>query len=301
MAGDATNSHPSGTDIEAEAGRSASADAEVARSNLALLAELQQLEIKPIVDEENWHDHESPGFQQRVLAAQLAELSTFDGNLPAPPKVASGASVVAMSLSVQDTNRSGPTSSSQSRSDYTPSLISHSTLQSSSAARTSHASSVAVHHVLEEDVDGVLFQPPEIRIERGLRCSFWFLACVEEFDNLDDWDTHCQSHLHGRLPLKAACPFECTWSHTASDGEDAWQARMLHVIGAHRGHGVVDTLSRPDGTLLQHLWNVGIIDNAQLKELRQYGFLTGNTIFLRTAGLNEGRRSRRPHTAQRAQ
>lgn len=136
-------------------------------------------------------------------------------------------------------------------------------------------------------------------VSEQFQCIFWFLGCREKVEGLQEWDIHCQSHFNKALPLAVRCPFKCTWTFLAETGEEAWSTRMLHILGRHHGEGVVDNESHPDGALLQHLWRHKMIDNVQLKKLRTSGGLLDEQVFKRTAGLNESRRARKPHTAQR--
>lgn len=273
-----------GSDVSAEAGSSASAHAEVAQASLT---GLELLEIQRLVDEEHWHNLERPDFHQRALAAQYS--------FPLAPSVASrpdsDTSSMAMAVSVQSLPSVKSALSLYSLSSHIPSLVSGPTAMSGPSIHTSQAASALFFDLLEEDSEGAL-REPENRVEEGLHCMFGFLGCSQSFAGLERWDTHCQSHLHGHLPWEVHCPFQCAWMQAGTSGKEAWDARMSHVRSVHQGVGVVETDRRPASTLISHLWKHRIIDDAQMKELRKHGRLTGNQIFLRSER-SERRRRRR--------
>ena len=277
--------------LEAENGGTDSAS--VAPSNLAAL---QLRHLERLVETEDWQKPDTSDFHERFLAGQYHFPEAVIRELPAlkPPERATSS----MAVSIATTQSSAFVSSRSVA--YTPSLVSYSTRRSDQSVRTSRADSILVFDVLDEDAEGA-DEPVNNRAQRVLPCSFSFLACDFKSSNLEQWDTHCKSHFYERLPRSIDCPFRCAWTWEAATGEQAWQARIVHIWSEHRHHGVVDTSRRPSGSFIQHLWKEGIIDNAQLKELRANGRLTGSQIFLRSAGpVREDRIRRHPRVPVRA-
>lgn len=273
----------------AEFGQTAGANASVARAELAAL-NAQHPHVERIVDEENWHDTNGPGFR-RFLAEQHRLRDTADRLQRLSKRPGSETSSMAVSVGTM------PSAFGSSASvGYPPSLVSNSTDYSSPSLRTSQADSFLELAVLQEGSEGA-FRLPTAQREGRLACSFSFLACTFRSDDLTEWDTHCQSHLHGHLPLSLHCPFVCDWSRTANSGQEAWQARQIHMWSAHQRDGHVDTDRRPESSLVQHLWRARIIDDAELKELRKNGRLTDSQIFLRSAGRERDRRTVRRQPA----
>lgn len=104
------------------------------------------------------------------------------------------------------------------------------------------------------------------------QCPFGFIGCGQMFEDLRQWDIHCQAHLQNQLPRHVECPFlQCDWEHTGSSGQDAWRYRWLHVVTYHSRGGV----AKPGASraMVQHLYTSRLIDNAEEQELR--GSATG--------------------------
>lgn len=288
--GRSSDSRPdSSSDGEAEPG--SSANAYVVCPNLATLGRLNN---EPVIAEDHWHDEDETGFHRRAIVGRY-RFPTDGREVPRVfSQLPSQTSSMAVSVSSRSTTGESSARSVQASSTSAPSFGFYSTLNSSSSARTKDADVVVQTHVLEEDEDGVPRAPTPEGAEGRLACCFSFLACSFRSDSVKEWDTHSQSHFRGRLPLSVYCPFRrCAWKSTAGTGEEAWHDRRTHIIGEHRGNGVVEVDRRPPSSLIQHLWREQIIDNAQLKELREYGRLTESQVFTRSAGESHNRRDER--------
>lgn len=270
--------------FDAEAGVTA-ANARVAPSNLASMCEqLEALDFQQIV---LGHGQGQPDFQARVIATHFQ--SAFGESVVplASGNAKSDTSSMSIAVSVQSLPLTGSMRSQYEPSTFAPSLVNGSSILGSSSAQTSDASLLVQKALLEEEEDGLLVVPQQ----QQLACSFWFLGCKDTFEDLKVWDTHCQSHLRKKLPSTGWCPFKCEWKRTASSGEEAWRRRFEHIVEVHWDNGhIVDVESRPESDLIRHLWNVKLIDNIQLLDLRQYGRITNNRVFTNT---EDGRGSRR--------
>ena len=285
------------SDDEAELGRDANAQAPA-----SLLAALQTRNLAPLIDEEGWCDKEPSDFQSRTVAEHNRLASSLQGLSSAHGRTTSSTSSMAVSIHTYNTlDFGGSAPSAYTSSNYAPSLVSSSTARSSSTAQSGIPSELFRTYGLEEGEDGV----PEVPAARDgrLACCFSFLACHDRFNDLAQWDTHCMWHLRGHLPHTVHCPFlQCDWSKSADSGQEAWQQRSIHIVGKHQGVGTVDTSSRPDASLIHHLWRHGIIDSAEQKELRLRGRLTEDQrAFTRSAGpTRDHRRERRPRADPRS-
>ena len=268
------------SDIVADAGSSASAY--VARP---ILAALNDLILEPVANEENWHDVNDPDFLLRtVVEGQYRFNNGYEGE----PRWYKKPDSDTGSMAVTSYSRSTLLGSSR-QSAHAPSLVSLSTL-SSKPSLGNRTDSFLQQNVLEEDEYGNLEIPLESRQGR-LACDFGFLDCVETFNDVGEWDMHCQSHFRGELPESVRCPFECEWSTTAKSGREAWDQRSIHVGSQHCPLGAVVAGRRPDQSLLRHLWRTRIINDAQFKELRKTGRLTETgQIHLRSANSRRDRR-----------
>nr|POE65879.1 hypothetical protein CFP56_57569 [Quercus suber] len=201
--------------------------------------------------------------------------------------------------------RSGSETSSMARSvtsrrtgsTYTPSLTgSVSTVRSSqhSISTGSAPSSLFARNVLGESETGVLERPD---VPGPLICEFHYLGCGSTFDNLQEWDTHSETHFHGvSLPRSVDCPFGgCEWSVSAETGSVAWRSRQAHIGYTHRfgGHQIDATRVAPR-SLIQHLWRERKIDPEQVQQLRMTGRLEENRVYVQNNGrISDGRRQRR--------
>jgi hypothetical protein len=282
---------------DSESGSPANAHAGVAQASLR---ELENLEVKPLTNEDEWHEQGPQGLQH--LLATLQSLPS-DHSTPTDPE--SVTSSMVMAISVQSSQFSRASLASHPCLSPVPSLTSAQTARSGSSAHTGDNASALEHRLLEEGSDGALREPDRFHLATdGFPCSFWFLLCSKCFDNMEDWDSHCQSHFHGVLPSSSSCPFTgCEWSFrspsggtTSISGRAAWTARIGHIQVEHQGVGVVDVGRRPDNSLIAHLWRNRAIDNIQMKELRKHGHLMVDHIYLRTER-SDGRHRRREQRA----
>ena len=264
------------------------ANALVARSTLAAL---RSQHLERLIDEEGWQSLNNADFHDRVLAQQY-RFPEAQENFATSIK-RSGSPTSSMAVSITETQSSAFVSSYLT--GFTPSLVSGSTWRGDHSARTSRADSVLVMETFDEDgtrttggMNG--------RARRCFECCFGFLGCEYVSTNMEQWDTHCKSHFLGYLPRIVRCSFDCDWTREAATGEQAWQARTIHIWSVHSTTDeTVDTTRRPDPALIQHLWSKGIIDNTQQKELRMTGRLSGSQVFLSSAGrLHDDRNRRHP-------
>jgi hypothetical protein len=262
------------SDTQAENGQLDSAP--VAPSILAACSSQQP---EKLIHEKNWHNPDSPDFHERFTARQYSFPDAAVSDLPSSADSESITSSMA-ALSISASHSSAFTS--RLSAGYPPSLISQSTLRSHQSARTSRADSFLNLETLDENADGTS-DGANIQPHRVLPCCFSFLSCTFESRNLEQWDTHCKSHFRGRVPRFLDCPFRCDWTREAATGEEAWQARMIHIWSDHGLHGLVDTGRKPSSLLIHHLWKEDIIDRAQVKELRTTGRLSGS-VYLSSAG-----------------
>ena len=286
--GNSGTSSESSSDTESEAGRSANAS--VVCPNLAVLTAQH---LQPLIEEPDWHNTNGPDFHQRNVERHY-HFDTWQNGVPRSFSAAkSDTSSMAVSIHSRSTTINSSAASVYSRSTYEPSLVSNSTAKSSSFASSDRRDSVHQHYVLNDD-DGGVPQLPEGHGDGRLACCFRFLACEYRSDDLDQWETHCQSHFLGCLPSAVSCPFHCNWTKSAATGEQAQQERKIHIWSWHYSHGEVDTERAPELSLLRHLWRNGIIETAAYQELRANGRLTGTQVFMRPAGnITENRRERR--------
>lgn len=262
---------------EAESERSASAS--VAQPNLEAL---RGLESARLIDGPEWFGGDL-GFHPSFAARQY-RFPNVDVNSVSPSRKNPASNTSSMAV----TQYSGSTYPSNFGSQYVPSLDgSVETAKSGSSIRTSRADSVVQQAVLEEDESGAL-RPPRPYLE----CPYKFLGCDLAFGDWGQWDLHCQSHFHTRLPTTVECPFACNWSTTEATGEDAWRQKQVHIINSHSASERVASDKRPSHALILHLRNVGIINVAQQKELRLTGRL-GNTVFLQSGGSTREQRRER--------
>jgi hypothetical protein len=104
-------------------------------------------------------------------------------------------------------------------------------------------------------------------------CPYEALGCPFTTDELGGLEEHCKAHFRGKLPRETDCPLGCGWKSTAKNGVDAWNDREAHLGVPHWPFNKVMTLA---GTHkhFEHMWRIGILSAAQLKELRQSGHLS---------------------------
>ncbi|KAF2233214.1 hypothetical protein EV356DRAFT_210585 [Viridothelium virens] len=126
--------------------------------------------------------------------------------------------------------------------------------------------------ILEADDEGALRQDISHQPRAPwYPCCFYFLRCPYWSYNMDEWETHCRSHLHRNPPpSKVQCPYcDDLGSQRFANGEEAWEARMHHIANHHIQEGARVEHARPDFGLFYYLWQVRVISNAQLHELRE--------------------------------
>ncbi|KAF2792055.1 hypothetical protein K505DRAFT_279517 [Melanomma pulvis-pyrius CBS 109.77] len=157
-------------------------------------------------------------------------------------------------------------------SSQPPSLATENQAQSasgSSSISTGLASRFSGVPLLEE-TDGILERRPNTTRTRAVyECAFWFLSCSYISYDQEEWRTHCISHFRGEEPPQSVqCPLCDQFNYTCNNGWTSWNYRMDHMS---QHHLVGETLrtSRPDFHLFQYLWQKRLIDDGDLKELRQ--------------------------------
>lgn len=262
------------------AGSGRRASARVAPPNYAYL---RQLDLQPVIADKSWQVVDESDFQQRAVVRQYQ----FSPSVQNIPRTCQSPSSDTMSLAMSAHSRStAATPSAYSiYSPSPPSLGSYSSTESSPSARTSN-SRVLVRSSLLPDLDR------DAEVQGSLTCVYWFLDCPFSSDSLSEWESHCQHHLRGQLPKTVVCPFVCDWETSAATGREAWTERNAHISASHRGDAT-DHHRRPDTALLEHLWRSSVIDDAQLKELRQHGRLMQGYVYVRSAGSDRDRRRER--------
>ena len=273
------------------------ANAHVARSSA--LADLESQTLERLIDGTEWRNSDPIDFISRAVAEHCRINADEQGNPQNPGLPRSSTSSMAATIHTYRTPLGSSGSSSKTASSFAPSLDSSSTVRSSSSAYSVALAHLAQTYAIGEEGDSTSESSAADDVD--LACSFSFLACNFRSDDVAEWNTHCQSHFRGHLPKKAVCPFaHCDWSTLGDTGEEAWRQRSFHVYYAHRGRGVVDISSRPDPSLVQHLWQYRLIGDAEKKELRQHGRLSNKLAFTSSAGSDrDRRRSRRPPTTVR--
>ena len=108
-----------------------------------------------------------------------------------------------------------------------------------------------------------------------LECPFRFLGCQREFGNEGDWASHSLVHfekqVQGRLvtiePPKA---IQCNFCEAVSENENSnvsWRIWMEHVASHHR-RGERLAHARPNFTLIEYLWQQGLMQATQYRELK---------------------------------
>ena len=113
-------------------------------------------------------------------------------------------------------------------------------------------------------------------------CPFRFKGCPMEFhmDQVGDWYKHSLTHFHipGKRPRNASpptscqCPF-CEQMFSASTGAHCWKKRMEHVaLHHHAGRSLSD--ARLDFTLVEYLWEKGLMDVVVYRDLKAKAALT---------------------------
>lgn len=243
--------------------------------------------IEALIDEDNWHDDSgSRGFQEYVAVRQSLPLTIEDQTLRSLSG-ASESSFMAVALSSLANSEFGSW-----RSSKPPSLASFSTRWSDTTVRTSEADPVIKPGLLPEDEYGILGAPfPAAPQSAELKCIFEPLRCDYTSNDVEEWRIHCTSHFRGqKLPRRVLCGV-CEWSHSVATGDDAWTARLEHLIDCHRYQHGLQYHIRRDELLYEHLFNVRLISNAQYQALVRHGCLDGSEApFVMTQGLSADRR-----------
>lgn len=254
-------------------GRPAGLQANDACAGVPSLAALQNLQVDKLVNEPNWHDFGTPDFQQRTVAYRNYSLPVGSNVSRSGPSTCSDTSSMSIAFSAR-TDSSHYTS-------RTPSL-SYGGSVSGSSDRTSYAGSVSGCPLFNEE--GTFDEPAGHAL--GLwPCMFGFLRCNGVFQDAIDWQTHCQYHFRGYLPMSIRCPFGCDQAFQGSSTEETWNHLWIHVMMNHRQGGTF--AYRPDGNLINHLWRNKIISDADEQELRRNGFLSGDAEpYLQSARTN---------------
>ncbi|KAK0813179.1 hypothetical protein LTR91_007399 [Friedmanniomyces endolithicus] len=268
---------------DADAGSSSDSASYVApAARQSTLAALRAQTVQPLINEDGWYGANDNDFQHRFAARRYQ----FPGNADSQPRALKRADSDVRSMAVVHSRST--TLDSISSNAYPPSFGSCLTASGSSVL-TAEADSFLPESYLEE-VEGGAF---EQRLP-NLPCPYSILECTFSSTDLDEWDTHVRFHFKGALPRRCFCPFEgCSWSETASTGQQAWNWRLVHIHLqriAHRTVVPVDA-GHPD---VEHLWRKKIITDAERKELRQFGRLGAD----QAAYLSSSRPERR--TTQRA-
>lgn len=252
-------------------------------------AALRSRPTQPIIEDNNWHSDDPQGFHQRFAVGSYylqGEPRTVPKYPGAPPSNASSSMAVAINQS------------QYSSSLYTPSLAGRSatTVSTGPSVATSSGSSALSRYQapgrLEEGDDGMLLRSDAVTWQ----CPYGFLRCDERLDSMEAWDGHCLSHFRRmeNLPKHVECPFSgCEWSFECASGGQTWQYRRTHVWTHHSAGGSIDAFKRPDKRMVEHLWRVGVINEAQKKELRTTGYLSGNDVYLVSASSSRDRRRER--------
>lgn len=153
--------------------------------------------------------------------------------------------------------------------------------------------------LLEDRHHNGILEIPEVHCRAPMfECTFWFLNCGYTFDNKEEWEVHCASHLRGEEPPQTAqCPL-CDWTLTCESGKTAWDMRMEHVAYDHVMQGQTLRTSRPDFHLFEFLWQRRLIDDEDLKELKggNHNLTHPPRNFVETGGRRRDRDGRRHRT-----
>ncbi|BDD59263.1 hypothetical protein MAP00_004484 [Monascus purpureus] len=129
--------------------------------------------------------------------------------------------------------------------------------------------------VLEEDETGALIVSRNASPAHhpGYMCLFHILNCYETFDNAEQWKTHILSHFRTHPPPKSArCPLcpdkKFTTNSSSTLHSSAWDLMLDHIITVHYHRGQTLAGSRPDFELMQYLYRLRIISDAQFKTIQ---------------------------------
>lgn len=138
--------------------------------------------------------------------------------------------------------------------------------------------------IMIPDPDGALEPttlPPLRRPDQGpvLECPFTFIKCFRQFaiSNEREWFQHSLEHFRsdGRRPRKVdppktnLCCF-CSEVFSASSGLVSWRDRMDHVKIHHQYLGHRLAAARHDFSLVEYLWQKGLLSLAEYRELKPH-------------------------------
>jgi hypothetical protein len=121
---------------------------------------------------------------------------------------------------------------------------------------------------LLENNNGVLERRPLVRTP-VYKCTFWYLSCSYISYDQEEWKTHCLSHFRGEEPPRSVqCPLCDQFTYAGDNGWVSWNHRMEHVA-QHHDSGETLRTSRPEFQLFDHLWQKRLIDDEDLRELKE--------------------------------
>lgn len=141
---------------------------------------------------------------------------------------------------------------------------------------------------------------PVLHGGQWFKCPFFYLLCGRTFADEREWLMHSLIHLWQKpFPKSVTCPL--TWcdelDHEFEDGKTAWQIRMQHVaLHYQRGDQVIltkETARIKEQNMFRHLWNVGVIDEAQYQDLARTGMLRDSSSIQIERTSRRGRNDRR--------
>ncbi|OMP83918.1 hypothetical protein BK809_0001301 [Diplodia seriata] len=116
-------------------------------------------------------------------------------------------------------------------------------------------------------------EQPQMSTMPVYECTFNFLGCHFQTTDETEWRLHSFGHFHGNTPPRSVICLLCGWEFDHVDGDTAWDARLDH-LAAHVRVGQATDKAPPDFTLIRHLWQKRIIDDAEYKELKGCGSLS---------------------------
>ncbi|PGH14755.1 hypothetical protein AJ80_05799 [Polytolypa hystricis UAMH7299] len=160
-------------------------------------------------------------------------------------------------------------SSSMSGSSTVPSLSqasSSSTTTRSPSIDAGQAGKLGVHHILQEDGNGILIAPPHARVSVArYDCLFHILDCKTMLDDIADWKTHVLSHFRTHPPpTSARCPL-CPYTSSAPQRGVSWAQMLEHIAEKHLLQGQSLATTTPDLELMRYLYCKNIISGQQMR------------------------------------
>ncbi|KAK6431877.1 hypothetical protein LTR95_011957 [Oleoguttula sp. CCFEE 5521] len=132
------------------------------------------------------------------------------------------------------------------------------------------------------------------QVSAGIKCLFDFLGCDKVSQSLARWNEHSKTHFKSHSPpTEMKCPVrECAQTFQADDGEVTWSNRWSHIQISHDLEEMAERSSSLDVAMVQHLYNKGIVDRADVKELRTHGRLRADKASV-VSSQSESRHRRR--------